>query len=279
MASLTKEVIVSPERPTVLIGERLNPTGKKKLANALMAGDFEYLKQEAISQVEEGADVLDVNVGIPGLDEIELMVKAVEAIMKVVDVPLCFDSQSPQTIEAALSVYKGKALINSVNAEEKSLDAMLPLVKKHGAAVVALPMDEKGIPNAPGGRLALAHKIVGRADSLGIGREDIIFDALAMSVGADGKAGRATLETIHLIKAELGTNQTLGVSNVSFGVPDRDLVNSAFLAMAIAAGVNCPVVDVGKIRNMVFATDLALGLDEYARRYVRAFRDRQKSGA
>jgi 5-methyltetrahydrofolate--homocysteine methyltransferase len=263
----------------VLIGERLNPTGKKRLAAALSAGDLSYVQQEARAQVDAGADILDVNVGVSGLDEPSLMAQAVEAIMSVVDVPLCLDSNSAQTLEAALRVYQGKPLINSVNAEERSLETILPLVKEYDAAVIALPMDEKGIPGEAGGRTELAHKIIERAQTYGISADSLVFDALAMSVGADRWAGVVTLETIRRLKADFGVNQTLGASNVSFGLPDRSLVNNAFLPMAMAAGVNCPVVDAVKAREMVLAADLVLGLDEFARRYIGAFRQRQAAQA
>jgi len=274
VSSHSKKVIISHELPTVLIGERINPTGKGKLASALTAGDFEYVSREAKAQVASGADILDINVGVPGLDETDLLPRAVETVMKGVDAPLCLDSNNPEALRAALRIYEGKALINSVNAEEESLDKILDLAKEFGAAVIALPMDEKGIPAETDGRLELGYKIMERAGRGGIGPEDIVFDALAMSVGADGKTGRVTLQTISKIRDNFDTNQTLGASNVSFGLPDRGLINGAFLPMVLAAGVNCPMVDAARVRDQVLAVDVVLGLDKYAKRYTAAYRQR-----
>jgi 5-methyltetrahydrofolate--homocysteine methyltransferase len=275
VTSAKKEVVIGDERPTVLIGERINPSGKKRLAAALQAGDLELVRQEAIAQVQAGADVLDVNVGLAGLDEAALLPQAVQVVMETVDVPLCLDSHDPKALAAALRVYRGKAIVNSVNGQETALNEVLPLVKEYGAAVIGLTMDDEGIPQSAERRVAIAHRIVERAAALGIPREDIIMDCLALTIGTDGLAARVTLETIRRVKAELGINQTLGASNISFGLPDRDILNGAFLALAIAAGVTCPTVDVARVRSAVLATDLLLGRDEYARRYIRAFRQRQ----
>jgi 5-methyltetrahydrofolate--homocysteine methyltransferase len=275
VTSAKKEVVIGDERPTVLIGERINPSGKKRLAAALQAGDLELVRQEAIAQVQAGADVLDVNVGLAGLDEAALLPQAVQVVMETVDVPLCLDSHDPKALAAALRVYRGKAIVNSVNGQETALNEVLPLVKEYGAAVIGLTMDDEGIPQSAERRVAIAHRIVERAATLGIPREDIIMDCLALTIGTDGLAARVTLETIRRVKAELGINQTLGASNISFGLPDRDILNGAFLALAIAAGVTCPTVDVARVGSAVLATDLLLGRDEYARRYIRAFRQRQ----
>jgi len=277
VTSATKEVIIGDERPTVLIGERINPTGKKKLAEALQAGDLEIIRREAVAQVQAGADMLDVNVGATGVDEVALLPKAVQAVMDVVEVPLCLDSTNPEALEAALKVYKGKPLINSVTGEEHALASILPLVKKYGAAVVGLVQDDKGVPNNSERRLAIAHKIVEQAAAMGIPAEDIIIDCLALTVSADATAGLVTLETIRRVKSELGVNMTLGASNISFGLPDRHVVSNAFLVMAIAAGVTCPIVDAAKASPVVLAVDLVLGRDEYARRYIKAYRKRQTS--
>ena len=276
VSSLNKEVIIGHDRPTVLIGERINPTGKKKLAVALQAGDLELVCQEALAQVEAGADILDVNVGSSEIDEVTLLPRAVQAVMDTVDVPLCLDSTNPQALEAALKTYRGKPIVNSVNGEEHSLEKILPLVKKYGAAIIGLTMDNEGIPNSPEQRVAIAHKIVERAEALGIPRQDVIIDCLAMTVGADSRAGLVVIEAIRRVKAELGVNQTLGASNISFGMPDRNLLTSYFLAIAIAAGVTCPIVDVAGVRPGILATDLALGYDDYARRYIGGYRQRQK---
>jgi 5-methyltetrahydrofolate--homocysteine methyltransferase len=272
--SASKEVLIAPERPTVLIGERLNPTGKKKLAQALTNGDLDYVSREALAQAQAGADILDINVGLTGLDESSLMVRVVETVSKVVNLPLCLDSHSPETLRAALAVCGGRPLINSVNAEGRSLETILPLAKEFSAAVIALPMDELGIPDSAQGRLELCFKIIERAAEAGLDKADIVFDGLAMTVGADQRAGRVTLDTIRLISERIGCNQTLGVSNVSFGLPERCLINQAFLTMAVLAGVDCPVVDVAQVRAAILATDLALGRDPYARRYLTAWRQR-----
>jgi 5-methyltetrahydrofolate--homocysteine methyltransferase len=260
----------------VLIGERINPTGKKKLAAALQAGDMAAIQAEAIAQVQDGADILDVNVGVPGLDETVLLPKAVLAIMDAVDVPLCLDSHNPKALEAAIKVYRGKPLINSVNGETRSMQGILPMVKEYGAAIIGLTMDENGIPNNAETRANIAHKIVDSAEALGIPREDVIIDCLAMAVGVDNKAGIVTIETIRRVKAELGVNMTFGGSNISFGMPERSLLNGAFLAMAIAAGITCPIVNVSQVRSMILAIDLVLGRDRHAGRYINAYRQRQK---
>ena len=276
VSSVTKEVIISDERPAVLIGERINPTGKKKLAAALQAGDLELVRKEALAQVQAGADILDVNVGAAGVNEATLLPQAVQAVMEVVDVPLCIDSSSPKALEAALKVYQGKPLINSVTGEERSLEGVLPLVEKYGAAVIGLTMDGEGIPRDPDRRVSIARKIVERAQALGIPREDLIIDCLALMVGTDSKVGIVAIEAIRKVKAELGVNLTLGCSNISFGLPARDLLNCAFLTIAIAAGVTCPIVDVAKVRPTVLAADLVLGRDKYAMRYIKAYRQRQE---
>lgn len=271
-----KEVIISDQRPTVLIGERINPTGKKRLAEALRAGDLELVRAEAIAQVEAGADILDVNVGVAGLDEVSLLPEAVQAVSEVVDVPLCIDSSNSKALEAALRVCRGKALVNSVSGEERSLAEVLPLIKEYGAAVIGLSMDEAGVSDNVEHRVAVARKIVERAAALGIATEDIVIDCLVTAVGADSAAGLQTLETVRRIKNELGVNMTMGASNLSFGMPDRELLTGVFLAVAIAAGVNCPVVDVAKVRPVVLAADVVLNRDRFAMRYTKAYRERRK---
>jgi 5-methyltetrahydrofolate--homocysteine methyltransferase len=276
VSSSQKEVLISVTRPTVLIGERINPTGKKKLAAALQAGDMAAIQAEAIAQVKDGADILDVNVGVPVLDETILLPKAVQAVMDVVDVPLCLDSHNPRALEAAIKVYRGKPLINSVNGKKRSLQEILPLVKEYGAAVIGLTMDEDGIPNNTETRVNIAHKIVDNAEKLGIPREDVVIDCLVMAIGVDNTVGNLTIETIRRVKSELGVNMTFGGSNISFGMPDRHLLNEAFLSMAIAAGVTCPIVNVSQVRPMILAIDLILGRDRHATRYINAYRQRQK---
>jgi 5-methyltetrahydrofolate--homocysteine methyltransferase len=270
-----REVVIGDGQPTRLIGERINPTGRKKLTAALQAGALDIIRKEAVDQVQAGADILDVNVGVAGLDEEALMIEAIKIVMAEVEVPLCLDSAAPKVLEAALKVYEGKALINSVTGEEKSLASVLPLVKEYGAAVIGLAMDEDGIPHEPEQRLAVAAKIVQRAESMGIPRENVIIDCLTMAVGAEAQAGLITLEAIRLVKKELGVNMTLGASNLSFALPDRPLLTNAFLSLVIEAGVNCPIVDALKVRPAVLATDLIRGADPYAMRYVRAYKQRQ----
>ena len=274
--SKTQEVIISPEHPTVIIGERINPTGKKLLAQALADKDMGRVRRLATSQVEEGATVLDVNVGAASVDEVELLPMAVRAVMEVTDVPLCLDSANAQALRAALEVYEGKALINSVNGEEASLERVLPLAQEYGAAVIGLCMDDDGIPSTVEGRVAVARKIVERAAAYGVRPEDIVIDCLALSVCADATAGRVTLDTIAAVRDTLGVNMTLGASNVSFGLPDREAINDVFLAMAMQNGVNAPIVNPAPARKGILITDLLRGLDEFGMRYVGYVRAQQK---
>ena len=282
LRGVRKTVVISSERPTVLIGERINPTGKKQLAAALAAGDLTLVRQEALAQVEAGADVLDINVGAAGVDEVKLLPQAVRLVLETVDVPVCIDSADVEALRAALVVHRqlapeGKPLINSVNGEEARLDGVLPLVAEYGTAVIALTMDDEGIPQTAEGRLAVARRIVERAEGLGIPRQDVVVDCLALTVGADSEAGRVTLDALRRARAELGVNMTLGASNVSFGLPEREVVNQTFLAMAILQGVSCPIVDAAKMQPTVLAADLLLGRDEYAMRYLRAYKKRRKT--
>jgi 5-methyltetrahydrofolate--homocysteine methyltransferase len=242
----------------------------------MKAGDLEIVRSEAIAQVQAGADILDVNVGTFGVDEVTLLPKAVQAVMSMVDVPLCIDSNNPAALEAAVKIYKGKPLVNSVTGEERSLARVLPMVKEYKAAVVGLVQDDEGIPKDANRRLTIAHKIVERAETMGISRENIVIDCLAFAVGADTSSGLAVIEAIRKIKAELGVNMTLGASNISFGLPDRELINNAFVAMTIVAGITCLITDAAKVRSTVMATDLILGRDKHARRYIGAYRQRQE---
>ena len=275
-----REVVIGENRPTVIIGERINPTGKKKLATALLAGDLEVVRQEALAQADAGADVLDVNVGTSGVDEVEMLPAAVELVLQTVDLPVCIDTANGEALAAALAVHKemnpaGKPLVNSVNGEEASLQRVLPLVAEYGAIVIGLCMDDNGIPATPEDRLGIARRIVERAADLGISRDNVVIDCLAMAVGADSKSGQTTVQAIHMVKEELGVNMALGASNISFGLPEREVINGAFLALVIAAGVNCPIVDAAKVRPYILATDLALGRDDYAMRYIKAYRQRR----
>lgn len=277
-----RPVIIADGRPTVVLGERINPTGKKRLAAALLADDLEVVSREALAQVAAGADLLDVNVGAAGVDQVSLLPRAVKLVMGTVSVPVVIDTPDVTALAAALAAHKelnpdGKPLVNSVNGGEASLGRVLPLVAEYGTAVIGLCMDEQGIPATPELRLAVAAKIVERAEALGIPRENVLIDCLALTVGADTKAAWTTLEAIRLVKAELGVNTALGASNISFGLPEREVLNSAFLAMAIAAGLNCAIVDAAKVRPFILAADLVLGHDDYAMRYIKAFRQRSRA--
>ena len=271
-------VRIAPDRPTVLIGERINPTGRRRLAAEFVAGNVEIVEDEALAQVAAGADVIDVNVGAVGVDQVALLPRAVELAQEVMEVPLSIDTPDPEALAAALKVYQGKPLVNSVNGEERSLSQVLPLVAEHGAAVIGLCMDDEGIPDDPHRRLEIARKIIERAEALGIPRKDVLIDCLALTVGADPQAALVTLETIRLVRAELGVNMTLGASNVSFGLPDREVLNQAFLAMAIWEGVNAPIVNAARVRQTVLAVDVLLGRDEFALRYIKHYRTKRQEG-
>jgi 5-methyltetrahydrofolate--homocysteine methyltransferase len=277
LTGASKEVIIGGDRPTVTIGERINPAGKKKLAESLKTGNMDIVKKEALEQVKAGADILDVNVTVFGLDEAPLLPRAVAAVMEVADIPLCIDSANAEALKAALKIYKGKALVNSVSGEEASLKRVLPLIKEYGCAVVGLTQDDNGIPKDAATRINIAEKIINRAAQMGIPQEDIIIDCLALAIGADPNSCVTALETISKIKARFGVNMTLGASNISFGMPDRVYINSTYLAMTLAAGVTCPVVDVAKVRPYILGADLLLARDRRARRYIQAWRERTAS--
>jgi 5-methyltetrahydrofolate--homocysteine methyltransferase len=267
----SRKVIIDTEGPVVIIGECINPTRRKKLVSTLQAGDFSYVLELAESQVKSGADVLDVNVGFPGVDDVKLLPETVLAIKEKLDIPLCIDSPNPKAIEAALKVAGGKCLINSVNGEERSLAALLPVAKEYGSAIIGLCMDDDGITHEPEKRLAIAEKILNRAVQLGIDAEDVVIDPLAMAVSADPRACLVTLETIRLVHQKLGLNITQGASNISFGLPNREVLNASFMALAILNGLTCPIANPEKITSMVRATDLVLGRDDYAVRFVEHF--------
>ena len=277
VASATREVIIGGGRPTVLIGERINPTGKKRLAEALRAGDLSVAREEAIAQVAAGADILDVNVGATGVDELTVLPLAVQAVAEVVDVPLCLDSRKVKALAAALAVCPGRPIVNSVTGEEASLEEVLPLVKEYGVPVIGLTLDEKGIPAEAEARLEIAYRIVERAEAIGIPREDVIIDCLTLSLGANVKAGLATLEATRRVRDELGVNQTQGASNISHGLPNRPALTGAYLAMAIEAGLTCPTVDAAQVRLAILSADLVLGRDNYAMRFISAYREAQKA--
>ena len=269
----TEETIrIGLDLPTVIIGERINPTGRSWLTKQLTEGKLEILKDEATQQLEDGADMLDVNVGAASVNEVELLPRAIEIIQNTVGVPLCIDTADNDALEAALEVYQGKPLINSVNGEEKNLTRVLPLVAEYGAAVIGLTMDDDGIPKNPEKRLEIATKIVERAESMGIPREDVLIDCLALTVSAEPDAAVITLNAIDLVREELGVNQALGHSNVSFGLPDRDVINRVALGMVIRAGVTAPIVDAAEVKQSILAADLLLGRDQYAMNYIKYYR-------
>jgi len=276
LKSNTKEVIIGIDRPFVMIGEKINPTGRKKLAAALAEGNLDYARQMAESQVAWGADMLDINVGVPGLDEVAVVKKLVELIASVVDVPLCLDSANPMVLAAGLAAAPGKPLVNSVSGEEKKLETVLPLVKERGAAVIGLTMDDNGIPKTPEERVAVAEKIIERAAKMGIPIEDIIIDPLVLTVGSDSKAALVTLQTVELLRKEFGVNINLGASNVSFGLPDRPTLNQTFLALAIQIGATCSITDPSKLGTTVKAADMLLGRDANSMRYLKYFREAEK---
>jgi 5-methyltetrahydrofolate--homocysteine methyltransferase len=276
--SRSREVIISAGRPFVMIGERINPTGRKVLAAEMKAGVMDRVKADAIAQVEAGAQVLDVNAGVPMVDEPALLVAAIRAVSEVTDVPICIDSSVIEALEAALGAYEGKALVNSVTAEDERMDRILPVVKKHGAAVIGMSNDETGITMVPQERVEIARRIIERAKYYGIPAEDVIIDPIAMTVAADPLAGLVTLETMRLIKEQLGNNMICGASNVSFGLPDRHILNAAFFPVAMHAGLTCAITNplVAEVRKAVQASDLLLGHDEYAMAWISAFRADQK---
>ena len=276
LKSNSKQVIIASDKPFVMIGEKINPTGIKKLGQALIAKDMEYVKHLAKRQVDWGADVLDINVGHPDVDEAEVIPLVVEAVKSVVDVPLCIDSNEPKILSAGLNAAPGKPLVNSVNGEEKQLATVLPIVKDRGAAVIGLTIGDDGIPATPEGRLAAAGKIIERAAKIGIPIEDIIIDPLVMTVGHSSDAATITLKTIELVVKEFGVNINLGASNVSFGLPDRHSVNAAMLSLAMKAGTTCSITDPIKLGSAIRATDLLLGKDANSMRYLKYFRATEK---
>ena len=271
----TKEVIIDTAGPVIIIGESINPTRRKKLVTTLQEGNFEYVLELAESQIKAGADVLDVNVGFPGVDDVRLLPETVRVLQDNFDIPLCLDSPNPRAIEEALKVAAGKYLINSVNGEEKSLNALLPVAKEYGAAIIGLCMDDDGITHDPEKRVAIARKIIERALKAGINAENVIIDPLAMAVSADPQACLVTLETIRLVHQKLGHNITQGASNISFGLPDRESLNAAFMALSIYNGLTCPIANPEKITASVRAADLVLGRDDFAVRFVEYFQSRQ----
>ena len=272
LKGVRQDVVISPETPTVLIGERINPTGRKAFSAELQAGDLSRVARDAEAQVTAGADVLDVNVGAVGVDEVSLLPQAVQIVQDTVGVPVCIDSANPEALAAALKVVKGRALINSVNGEEARLNAILPIVAEYGACVIGLCMDDNGIPPTPEARLAVAEKILERAAKLGLGPESILLDPLVLTVGADSQAVLTTITTARLIREKFGCNMTAGASNASHGMPDRELLNTVFLTGFVQAGVNAPICNPLKNGLAVRAVDLMLGRDEMGMKYITMYR-------
>jgi 5-methyltetrahydrofolate--homocysteine methyltransferase len=268
------EVSIGDDAPFVMIGERINPTGRARLTAEMTAGDMTTVRADAVAQVEAGARVLDVNAGVPGFDEAEMLANVVRAVGEVVAVPLCIDSSTPEVLEAVLPVVPGKPVVNSVTAEDASLQRLLPLVARHGAAVIGMANDEEGISMDPAVRLAAARKIVEAAERAGIAREDVIVDPLCMPVGAEPRAATAMVETIVAIRDELGVNVSCGASNISFGLPDRDRIDATFLALMIGAGMNAAITNPlhESIATAVRAADVLLTRDAHAAAWIAAHR-------
>jgi 5-methyltetrahydrofolate--homocysteine methyltransferase len=276
LRSRSRSVTIGSTQPFCIIGERINPTGRKVFAEQLRDGELSTVTADALAQAEAGANMLDVNAGIPLVDEPELLKAMLTTVQDAVDLPICIDSSVIEALEAGLSIYEGRALVNSVTAEDERLEEILPLVARHDAAVIGLANDETGIPETPEKRLECARKIVSAANDHGIATEDVIIDPLAMTVGADTEAVTITLNTISLIRSELGVNMCLGASNVSFGLPQRHVLNAAFLPMAMAAGLTSAIMSTAAVCvESVRAADLLLGNDPWGANWIAAHRARQ----
>jgi len=274
LSSPGKTVTLGHDLPFVIIGERINPTGRKIFQEKLRAGDLSTINIDVEAQVAGGADVLDVNMGVPLTDEPALLAAAIKLVQSITDLPICIDSSVHEALEAGLAVYQGKALVNSVTGEDDRMEIILPLVKKYGAAIIALPNDETGIPATAQERLEITEKIVRAMETYKIPLEDLVIDPLAMTVGADPEAVKITLETIHLIKEKFGLNMTLGASNVSFGLPNRHALNAAFIPIAMSHGLTSAVMDARtpEIVASVRAADLLLGTDAWGGNWITRFR-------
>ena len=278
VSSATKTVTIGADQPFCIIGERINPTGRKIFQEQLRAGDLSAVEKDVRDQVAMGATMLDVNMGAPMIDEAEMLGRAVTMIQELTDLPLCIDSSVVEALEAGLAAYKGKALVNSITAEDERMELILPLVKKYGAAIIALPNDEFEIPEEPERRLELVRYIVEQATGkYGIPIEDIVIDPLAMPIGADSQMVVRTMKTIELIRDEFGLNMTLGASNVSFGMPDRHTLNAVFLPMAMKAGLTSAIMDSRTASNIaaVRAADLMMGNDEWGANWIAMHRAKE----
>lgn len=276
----TKEVKIGPKHPFVIIGERINPTGRKKLAAEMAAGDFSRVRRDAVAQVEAGAQMLDVNAGIPLGDEPAIMAESIRIVQSLVDVPLCIDSSVIAALEAGLAAYQGKPLVNSVTGDDGVLETVLPLIKEYGAAVIGISNDESGISQDPDQRFMIAKKIVDRAVSYGIPREDVIIDPLAMPVSAVRAAGTTLFTIVRRVRDELGVNTVCGASNISFGLPKRSIINATFLAMAYTAGMPCAITNPleKSTRDTILAANVLMGLDENCNVWISKQREESPDG-
>ena len=281
ISSAKQEITIGFDQPFCVIGERINPTGRKLLAAEMAAGDYSRVESDAIAQVAAGATMLDVNAGIPMADEPQILADSIQLVQSVVDVPLAIDSSIVEALEKGLSVYQGKALVNSVTGEEERLEVVLPLVKKYGAAVVAISNDETGISEDPNVRYEVAKKIVERAEDYGIPRDDVVVDPLIMPVGAINLAGRSALDLITRLRTELKVNTTCGASNISFGLPNRHGMNAAFLSMAAGAGMTSAIMNPLHSEEMtaIMGANVMNGVDPECRRWIERFREPAAEGA
>ena len=280
LSSASKEVVMGFDRPFVIIGERINPTGRKLLAAEMKEGDYSRVETDALAQVEAGAHMLDVNAGIPLADEPAILAQAVKLVQSITDVPLSIDSSIVEALASGLAVYQGKALVNSVTGEEERLEAVLPLVAKHGAAVVAISNDETGISEDPDVRFEVAKKIVNRASDYGIAREDVVVDPLVMPIGAMPTAGQQVFRLVRRLRDELKVNSTVGASNISFGLPNRIGINSAFLAMAAASGLTSAITNPlePEVRQSVMAANVLNGVDPDCVSWIKNYRQPSENG-
>jgi 5-methyltetrahydrofolate--homocysteine methyltransferase len=281
ISSKSRTVRIGPDHPFVIIGERINPTGRKKLAAEMAAGDFSRVEKDAVAQVEAGAHMLDVNAGIPLADEPAILAEAIRRVQSVVDVPLSIDSSVMDALEAGLAAYEGKPLLNSVTGEDDRLERVLPLVKKYNCVVIGISNDETGISEDPDERFKIAKKILERAEDHGIPRIDVLIDPLVMPIGAVGQAGRSVFSLVRRVRDELGVNTCCGASNVSFGLPDRPHLNAAFLTMAIASGLPCAITNAleEEIKRSILAADVMMGHDEMCMKWMSAYRSAQRAGS
>ena len=274
VTSPTKTVIIGDDQPFCIIGERINPTGRRIFQEQVRAGDLSAIIKDVKAQVDGGADMLDVNMGVPLTDEADLMRQAIKMVQELTDLPICIDSSVLEALEAGLQTYQGRALVNSTTGEDDRLDHILPLVKKYDAAIIALPNDETEIPMTVEDRLKITEKILRACDKHGISHDRLVIDPLAMPIGAEPQAGNLFFDTVHEIKTRWGLNMTCGASNVSFGMPNRHAINAAFLPAAMAVGLTSAVMDARtpEIVSAVRATDILLGNDQYGGNWISRFR-------